>query len=292
MAITKILVGTDFSPSAERAGVQALEIARKCGAELLLVHVCDVVERDADNPDLRQWGESVFRDRRAALLEASERLSDQGAVVSQAVHDGKPAAALCEVAAEVGADLVAVGAHGGGGAIERFLVGSVAERTLRLCDRTVLIARDKPSGEGFRKVLVPVDFSEISDRVVETALSLAADDASVELFHCWRLPPGLVDSWGAGESPLVGELRETRAATAEDNLGQLLLRHRKPGVELYFEHAESPSARDGVLARLEARGHDLVVLGSHGRRGLKRLLAGSVAEGVARGARCSVAVVK
>jgi nucleotide-binding universal stress UspA family protein len=291
MKLDRIIAGVDFSKASERGASHALAIARRTGAEVVLIHICDVVELDPDDPDLRQWGESRFRDRRAALQDAGERLSGQGAVISHAVHDGDPAGALCEVGAELGAGLIAVGSHGAGGAIERFLIGSVAAKVLRLSDRPVLIARGEPRPGGFHKILVAVDLSELSERVVETALALAADRATVELFHCWDLPAGLVKDWGGGETELISELRQSRARKADDRLEQLLLRHRDPRVELHFEHAEAP-ARDGVLRRLEGDGYDLVVLGSHGRRGIERLLLGSVAEGVARAAPCSVVVVK
>ncbi len=197
MAIRKVVVGVDFSNESNAAVEQALELARHVGSELVLVHVGVIPETPVGVPDsmaltVTAYGQ-VVKDRldedRHALQALHERLSGSGVDVSQAVIDGFPDTGLIDAAREVGADLIVIGTHGRTG-FKRFLLGSVAERVVRLAERPVLVARgsEKSSG-GYRKIVVPTDFSDGAREAAEVACTLAAAGGIVHLLHCWQLPP-------------------------------------------------------------------------------------------------------
>jgi len=314
MTIRKIVVATDFSGFAAIALHQGLAIARRHGAELVVVYANHPGARPADLPALRGVQENYERFTRDHLAEVRRRLESlrdridgDGASVSQLIVEGRPQAVIPQVAVELGADLVVVGTHGRTG-FRRFALGSVAESVVRATEANVLVARapaesgttpvigggdprtPRASSEGkYSKVLVPVDFSRYTTPAIEIAMQLVAEDGEVELFHAWEVP---TMTW-AGES-WVPDWTELRCGLVEANhkLGsELVSGTAKPeGVRLsFFQRETRPNV--GIQLCAEEGGHDLIVMGSHGRRGLARWALGSVAEVIVRHAPCSVLVV-
>jgi nucleotide-binding universal stress UspA family protein len=141
--------------------------------------------------------------------------------------------------------------------------------------------------DAFHRILVPTDFSAHADEAFRVAHTLArAVGADVILFHVAR-PPAVVSEGGKF-------LADPGKAGAE-NLWDRFHRIQPPDAKVRVEHevivADRPRAGH-ILELLETRGCDLIVMGTHGRTGLKRLLFGSVTEEVVRLARCPVMVVK
>ena len=286
MALTKIAVGVDFSPESDRAVEHAMMIARAAGAALLLVHVARVPPPTSAAPQvgwLALQRERLAADR-ARLAELREQLEGQGVEVSQLIADGEPDPALADVARELGVELIAVGTHGRAG-MRRLLLGSVAEKTVRLASSSVLVARGDAPSRGYRHVVVGTDLSPLADRALEQAVQLIAPGGHVQVVYAWQAP--------YLEYDLSGRVTLELRAGAEAELGarreRLLALPRPPDVTMSVE------LRDGapvlVLEEL-SRDAQLVVVGSHGRRGVRRFLLGSVAEATVRHARCSVLVVR
>jgi nucleotide-binding universal stress UspA family protein len=195
---------------------------------------------------------------------------------------------LCDAARELGADLVFTGTHGRTG-VGRFLLGSVAERVVRLSSAPVVVTRGEAPRGGYRRILVPTDFSEAADAALEMALRVAHAEAEIVLLHCWSLttvaPTYVAEPSGA----VTQSLRTAVAEGADAAAARLIARHRDRSID--FVRLESPAAA-GIQNHLENAGPwDLVALGSHGRRGVQRWLLGSVAELTVRHAPCSVLVM-
>ena len=299
MQIKKIAVGTDFSQEASLAANQALDIARHVGASVTLVHSGNVPAPPdkstlvpAGVREYQEMLEEALKEDRERLEEQRSRLAGQGVELSHVVIDDFPDTGLCRAAEEMAADLIVVGTHGRTG-LKRFLLGSVAERVVRLSPTSVMVARPvKSSAGGYRKILVPTDFSESADNALNFAMMLAADGAEVKLLHCWQLPPGFA-GFSGGYVPR--QLREstldsvTKGITegAEQRATDLIKDHQRDGVNLSFEVMQAPPVH-GIEQRAEDS--DLIVMGSHGRRGVRRFVLGSVAEVTVRHAPCSVLV--
>jgi nucleotide-binding universal stress UspA family protein len=293
MPSPRIAVGVDFSPSSLLAAQHALAVARRRGAALTLIHVgLTPVERPISLPDSMRttaeaWlgliSEHLAEDRRR-LAELRERLSGQGVEVSHVVADGYADTMVAETARQLGAELIVVGTHGHTG-FRRALLGSVAEKTIRVADTSVLVVRgDAPAG-GYRRVVVGTDFSTQAQVALERAFAVAAPDAEIRVVHAWHMPPVY------GEVPigLIADLRTDAEAAADQYRDEILKMPRPLGQQLKVEVIDGPAA--AVLDELSATA-DLVVVGSHGRRGLRRMLLGSVAEVTVRHARCSVLVAR
>jgi universal stress protein A len=138
-----------------------------------------------------------------------------------------------------------------------------------------------------RKILVPTDFSPPATEAVRVAHDLArATGAGVVVFHVSR-PPAVVSN---GDRPLStparGELKDVWEELRK-------IQPKDPSVRVEHEVivADQPDA-EHILGLLQERGCDLIVMGTHGRTGLRHLLFGSVTEDVVRKAHCPVMVVK
>ena len=137
-----------------------------------------------------------------------------------------------------------------------------------------------------KRILVPTDFSAHADEAFRAAHTLArATGAEVVVFHVAR-PPAVVSEGGAlltetGREPvnLWERFRELQSGDS-----RVQVRHQ-------VIVADRPGATQ-ILEILDKLGCDLIVMGTHGRRGLMHLLFGSVTEDVVRRARCPVMVVK
>ena len=132
------------------------------------------------------------------------------------------------------------------------------------------------------------DFSPAAARALGRASELLAPGTPVDVLHAWQLPAG---SWGA---TLLGQarfpwntVRDAVLASAQTQADKLVAEHHTRPVQL----VQGPPAQ--VITEAAARdGHDLIVVGAHGKRGVRRLLLGSVAETTASHAPCSVLVVQ
>ncbi len=275
MELRKIVVGVDFSPGSEAAVRQACDIARRTGAELILVH--------------------------AGPGHAVEQMRGTLAAIPGAAIDfstiavpGEAERVLVDKAHELRAELVVVGSLGKG-ALQRFLVGSVASRVVRTAETSVLVVRPGArSAGGYQHILVPTDFSPHAETSLQLATVLAAPGAAIDLVHYWQLPlssTSFIEPMPGIEAHL-GAARE-EIATAAVRQGQALIaRHRRPDLALHFQAAELNPAQ-GIVERViqSSSRYDVVIMGSHGRRGFRRWLLGSVAEKVLHHVPCSVLIV-
>lgn len=296
----KILVGTDLSTEAEVAVAHAVDRARRDGAEVVLVMVDAVPELPAGvTPGSRAAARAeVYKqlldnrltaDRRE-LADLRQRWLGQGAEISELVVDGFPDDRLPAVAAETGTDLIVVGSHGRTG-LKRIVIGSVAERTARLAPCSVLIARgDAPTG-GYRRIVVGTDFSDGAKAALRQAEAAAATGATLEVVHCCHVTLGVdpIDPMAiASTTRMYGELLDDLRAEGERWIASS---RSRSDLTIAFSVVERP-ATAGLTETAAERSADLIVVGSHGRRGIRRFMLGSVAEATARHARCSTLIAR
>lgn len=140
-----------------------------------------------------------------------------------------------------------------------------------------------------RTILVPVDFSEHSQAALDYAVALAAKiDASVHLVHVLGFPGLGVPELGIAISATMIEslTKDNQAA-----LDKLVASHRGQA-NVRDAMLRTGDARDAIVQTAQEIQADLIVMGTHGRRGLKRALLGSVAEAIVRTAPCAVLTLR
>lgn len=272
-----IMLATDFSDPAKVAVREGRALAEVFGAKVTLMHVVD-----RDDP-------AEVRDNSDALLEelSGELLDGLPDVTLRSVPNDHADVAICGEAAVRGADLVVTARHGDHTIAEHFL-GSTTERVVRHAGCSVWVAH--PEDEEFAKgraVLACSDLSEHSERAAIEAAEIAERFASpMSLAHVYRFdaPPFAYEA----DEKRRNEGMERHAIERLDVLKKDKLGGR--AASLVVREHESPVAGLCDIAGELAAG--LVVVGTRGRTGLKRLLIGSVAERVVRHAPCSVLVAR
>jgi universal stress protein A len=141
-----------------------------------------------------------------------------------------------------------------------------------------------------KNILCPIDFSETSNEALEYAVQLAkANGASIHLLSVME-PLVLVDSIPADYNEMVEKMREAREHLLDKAVEEL--QASAPHLKITSELLTQFDAADAILEAGKKNAADLIVMGSHGRRGLSRVLMGSVAESVMREANCPVLILK
>ena len=145
-AIKRILVPTDFSPPSQIALEYAVDLAQRVGAAIHLMHVLEDQAFGAAYPDgffaeLPGVRAQMLEHAHRQLGDCIARCKDANVEVTSQVVFGRPASAMCEQAQRRGTDLIVMGTHGRSG-FAHLLLGSVAERVIRMAPCPVLTLRD------------------------------------------------------------------------------------------------------------------------------------------------------
>ncbi len=295
MQISTILVGCDLSEGSDQALARAIGIAVQLQALVVLVHAQadDAPIEDVDNDMLKQLGEVSA----AVRVEEARQLSDRMGAIQKAglrtdivSRIGPPAEVLAGAALELNAELIVVGTHGRTG-ISRFLLGSVATEAIRHAPCDVLVCRGTSPELPFQRPLVATDFSPAATKALAHAAAVTAPGAPIDIIHAWQLPAG---SWGA---TLLGQarfpwntVRDAVLSGAKTQAEKVKKAAVSLGHPINVELVQGPPT-SVITQAAERGGHDLIAVGAHGHRGVRRLLLGSVAESTIRHSPCSVLVV-
>ena len=287
-----ILLATDFSKPARRVYSYALSLASIFKARLILLHVVEAP------PGFETWSPAARRSlgplKTRALLELGRmaRLAkDNGVTAEHRLVIDIPEDGILNIAGKIRADLIAIGTHGRTG-WDRLRLGSVAEAVLRKAGCPVLtvqvgsfadapVRRHRPKWHRF---LVPIDFTASSDAALRFAAMLAEQlHAQISVVHVF-------DPWAAvGQDDVrVRELKTHKLAKRV----QKVMSASKSDLSGFNIMVAPGDAVEVILDRATREMADLIVMGTQGRRGLQRLVLGSVAESVVRRAGCPVLVVK
>ena len=288
MTFRKILCPTDFSTGAQQAVRVAVRLAREANAELEIVHAWYIPPSaySLEAPFAPNVIQGIADDSQRALDDAVKEAVAGGAKLATGkLLSGLPWIKIVEELEKGGFDACVIGTHGRTG-LARVLLGSVAEKVVRHAPCSVLVVRPDSKDTPFHRALLPTDFSDSAAYALDVASTLVEPGGSLALLHVLEVP---VAYTGEPIADFARNLDRHAAAALDRELG------RARGLSKLSVTATSRIGYAGAqtLAALDAdREIDLVVMGSHGRTGLKRALMGSVAEKVVRHARCPVLVAR
>lgn len=294
LRIQSILHPTDFSDSAEAALPYALDLARRHEATLHILHVTPAF---GDDPlrgalDAQIDEDAFYRDLRDRMDRRMQDLlagHDTTGVAIKRVHSRGVAAGEVIIAyAETEAvDVVVLGTHGWRG-LRRLLLGSVAQDVLHHAKCpvvTVRTGRDVPLP--VRRLLVPIDFSVHSLNALTCAKHLAsAYGAALDVLHV--IDPVMTEALQRAGWVNRTDTERTVRAQAEEKLAWLSGEVEGPGPVALTQHLRVGYPPEEIAALAQERGTDLIVIATHGLRGLDRFPMGSVAASVLRAAPCPV----
>ena len=146
----------------------------------------------------------------------------------------------------------------------------------------------------FKVILVPIDGTTQSNRAVKTAAALATDlGATLIVFHASHTYQSLYYPDGVGMTwPPKTQYEKDASAGADKVLGSASALAKKLGVKATTAHSYSDSPAEAIVAMAKKFKADLIVMASHGRRGLDKLLLGSETQKVLAHTKLPVLVVR
>lgn len=269
LALQKLLVCTDSSPASRGAVIAALDLARTCRCQVFILEVLEYPQGYTGlAPEaVVQWEREVAADLSGIKAEAEELGVSAEIIICRA---NQAFAAIVGEAQKLKPDLIIMGRHGRRG-FTKLLMGSVTERVIGLSPVNVLVVpRDWPLA--WETVLIAHDGSLYSDKAWEVALEMVK-----------RLNARLIGVSAAREE---GELPE-----AEAIVQRMLMRANREGIPMEI-HVGVGAPDDVIVQTAQRTEASLIIMGSLGRTGLKRLLMGSTTARVIGQASCPVLVVK
>jgi len=291
----RLFVAIDFSPGSDEALRQAHGRAVSTGAQLA---VCHIVPNELRNnllfPHISRITamkiplaiEHIAEAASARVTEITGRSQGEFELI---IDDGTPQALILSRAEDWHADLIIVGSHGQTSAADT-LLGSVTNSIIRHAHCPVLIVRP---GKSTGRIIAGTDFSDPALPAIRAAADEAERTGAVlTVLHSLDLvwAPAAYPAMAFGGAPFnvspdqIKELEAIATQRLEESLKQLNV----SGNTL----VTTGSAGTALIEVASERKADLIVVGTIGRTGLRRALLGSVAETVAKGAPCSILIVR
>lgn len=309
MDIKRILWASDGSKESEEALRYVALFASTYGSRIIGLNVIQPVDLIGLKvpPEVRKELfsiQTVLEKREYERMNRSlEQLKPKGIKWDIRVETGVPHEEILRVASEEKVDLIAMGKRGLG-LIDRVLIGSTALKVLRNSEWPVLAVKD---GDGkdpveIRRILVPIDISEELDSALNYAMDLAERiNAAIAVVYILRLeayayeiPSSVLAEdlmsvleylIGLASDRLSKRVEEIRLKRAAVNEGVARLEIRTEVI-----HGINPAV--SLVDYASSNGIDLIVINTHGRKGVRRLFLGSVTEKVIQESHCPVLAIK
>ena len=274
----KIIVPVDFSIHSEYALEAAAMLAKRNNAKILALHMLEISEATLINSDNEQQAKALF------FLKLAEQKFEifldkdylKGIEITPIVKHFKVFSEINEVAKEHDVDLIVMGSHGTSGFKEIF-VGSNTEKVVRNSDIPVLVIKKKPMALDYKHVVFSTDFSDEAIRpFINASKLLESFDATIHLLNV-NVPGEAFRTSSEMESKALEFLQKV-----EGNLD------RKNEVSYVSDF----SVERGVLRFASKINADLIVIPTHGRKGLAHFIEGSISEDLANHSEIPVLTLK
>ncbi|HEY5175359.1 MAG TPA: universal stress protein [Terriglobales bacterium] len=282
IAISKILLATDFSPESQNALKCAISLAKRYESKLFLAHaISEEASLTAGDawPALIDTAQRNAEDSMVQLEQTADLQSLPHEVLMQA---GETWEVLSRLVSDQNIDLIVMGTHGSGG-IDKLMLGSTAEKVVRHATCPVLTVGPcvrMLSLERFGNILYATDFSTGSLRALTYALSLAEEDrAEFTMLH-------IVESKPVSEAELVDWKRRDCERLSQLVPTDIDLPY-KPEIEV-----ETGDPAKEIVRLADARNAELIVMGSHSGGAVSTHLPWTTLHHVLQHAHCPVLTVR
>ena len=288
---SKIVVPLDGSPVAECALPLVRTLARRLALPVTLFSVVDLreISRDVTAADGLLFLDRMVEDESRRMTDyVNQTAKSLGAVALVTQSDKGAAETIVETAAADKNSLIVMATHGRSG-LNRFLLGSTAEKVLRASNNPVLLVKATETAVGageaaLTSIVVPLDGSELAERVLPAVTELAQKLAlEVILMRAYAIPYG---AYSAGEGfydpvhleTLLTMVKQEALEYLEKKVAEL----KRQGLSKVSFVAKEGLSADEIIKFARETPANLIAMSSHGRSGVKRLVLGSVTETVVR----------
>ena len=286
--LEKLLLSTDGSEFSEGAVREAVKLAKIGSSKLFVLSVIETnPEFEVLAPQIVEKEEEQTRDRLEQVKSKAAKEGVECEIIAR--HTESPFQAIIEEAEKKQADMIIMGRRGRTG-IRRLLMGSVTAKVIGYSPCNVLVV-PRLAEIKYEKILVATDGSKYSAAAASEAIGIAKR-CGAELFIISVVPTETASPFDIVHSEMQHEMiAQKEFRDGEKNVNDLLVIAKQEGVKVEG-HIIQGRPYEAIVENAREKGADLIVMGSHGRTGMERLLMGSVTERVVGNADCSVLVVK
>jgi nucleotide-binding universal stress UspA family protein len=297
---TKILIPLDGSKTAEKVLPYARFLATSLKLPIELLSVVDIAEMATHmSADKARFLDTMIQDSlRNSELYLKRVAGTIPGVNSQCTVDkGKAEQIIIERAEADKGALVTMATHGRSG-INRWLLGSVAEKVLRGTTNPLLLVRatEESKAEGtaaLKSVVVPLDGSDLAASVLPTVAELAKTlKLEVVLFRSYNIPYNAYATAEGYYAIDYDEMLKAMREEAVDYLEKETEAVKKLGVDKVSYSVKEGFAADEIISLTQKTPEGLIAMCTHGRSGVKRWMLGSVTETVVRHSSDPVLVIR
>jgi universal stress protein E len=265
----QILAATDFSTRSNRALRQAGLLAQPGDAPLHIVHVVDDDQPEELVRMEKQEAERVLNEQTGSMPEL------RGVQTRLMVVTGDPFDGILRAAADVNPDLIVMGSHRKQLLLDIF-IGTTIERVIRKGPFPVLMVNNEAQRR-YEKVVAPVDMSAPSAYALRVALSTRLISGRATLLHAF-FPLGKGKMFVAGtDQATIDEYATSERREAMEELATFLVANDL-GRENWSIRVEDGGPMEVISRAVAEMRPDLLVMGTHGRSGILKVLIGSVTE--------------
>jgi len=314
--LRSILVPLDGSPLSEQVLPLACELARRAAAKLRLVHVHALSISPIYIEGLPVIDENLAPLNREHVLtylaQIRTRLAaTDGAEVTievefvdrsiESLVNEPLGSFLATYTATSQTDLVVMTTHGRGG-LERFWLGSVADTLVRLSQVPILLLRPQagePNGVTPllpKQILIPLDGSVLAEQILAPVMTIGnlmqAEYTLLRVVEPLTMPMPGMSARPIGMVSTYTSSASTQIADAQTYLDHLVSSLASDGTQIHTHVIVAAQPAATILEVAQQTGSDLIALATHGRSGLRRLLIGSVADKLLRGATTPVLIYR
>lgn len=295
----RILVPLDGSPLAERVLDHLAPFATVGKTEVLLVRVISLAGIAAAPPGtyeriLTLTTENMEQEATLYLDERKRELRALGYRVRTLVAEGEAASVICDLAEAHQVDMIAMSTHGRSG-VSRWALGSVADHVVRVASKPVMLVRGTiapPSHERLQRILLPLDGSPEAEKAVVHAGQIARmSGATVLLMRAIHLQTEPEHRGRLAGMERRNALRRQRGRMAQEYLARVQQSLAAQGVSTEIHVVQQPPAH-AILTTAKREAVNLVIMRTHGRSGLRRLVYGSVANRILRSLPCPLILLR
>lgn len=288
----KVLLAIDSSEFSEPVIGEIASRQWPAGSVVVALTVVDLFALTYSLGYLKPFIKNENDAARALVQSVAERLTSRGIETVTQVVEAHPASCIVQQAANWNADFIFLGSHGLSG-VARFFVGSVAKEVLRNAPCSVVIVRrpENKTGTNEMRILLATDGSAHSEAATRSVCERTwPEDTLFKIVSVIDpMIPVMDPLYLAGE--VIDQIRKQNKKECEEAIASAQKTFADAGLSA-SSVALSGSPKQRIIEYAKEWRADLIVIGSHGRRGLSRLALGSVSEAVAMNAECTVEVIR
>lgn len=279
--LASVVVPTDFSEGSQQALERALRLPLGPKSKVTLLHavpddIPGTLRKEAIDEAERSLEKSLARVHQLALARG---LSPRQFVAD--VVEGDSAQQILKRAHTVEADVICMGRHGRTSLVELH-IGSTARKVVKQGDVPVLLVRLR-APSAYQRAIIAVDLTLASAKLIKTARPFVEEASELEVLHASSVP---YEDYVVVSGDRAEEFRDEALKAATKDVRSLVA---KSGLKAEAR-VLGGDARLLIIEEAKARKAELIVVGTHGRKGVRKLILGSVAEWTMTHAACDVLV--